>query len=95
VVQWADLLICKTRYLSIFTHGMKNQFMNKAILFETALGAGISYLPFANYIGTRPLSFVYWCAAIPFNFVIFMYDESRKALIRRDPGGWLERTTYW
>jgi len=95
VVQWADLLICKTRYLSIFTHGMKNKFMNKAILFETILGAGLSYLPFAWYIGTRPLRFVYWCAAIPFNFVIFFYDELRKTMIRRNPGGWLERTTYW
>jgi len=95
VVQWADLLICKTRYLSIFTHGMKNRFMNKAILFETILGAGISYLPFARYIGTRPLKFVWWCSAIPFNFFIFLYDESRKAMIRRAPGGWLERTTYW
>lgn len=95
VVQWADLLICKTRYLSIFTHGMKNRFMNKAILFETILGAGLSYLPFARFIGTRPLKFVWWCAAIPFNFFIFFYDELRKAMIRRDPGGWLERTTYW
>jgi len=95
VVQWADLLICKTRYLSIFTHGMKNKFMNKAILFETILGAGISYLPFAWYLGTRPLKFVWWCSAIPFNFFIFLYDESRKAMIRRSPGGWLERTTYW
>jgi len=95
VVQWADLLICKTRYLSIFTHGMKNRFMNKAILFETVLGVGISYLPFARYIGTRPLKFVWWCAAIPFNFLIFAYDEGRKYLIRQSPGGWLERTTYW
>jgi len=95
VVQWADLLICKTRYLSIFTHGMKNRFMNKAILFETVLGVGISYLPFAKYIGTRPLKFVWWCAAIPFNFLIFAYDEGRKYLIRQSPGGWLERTTYW
>lgn len=95
VVQWADLLICKTRYLSIFTHGMRNSFMNKAILFETILGIAISYVPLAWYIGTRPLRFVWWCSAIPFNFFIFLYDETRKWLIRRSPGGWLERTTYW
>jgi sodium/potassium-transporting ATPase subunit alpha len=95
VVQWADLLICKTRTLSIFTHGMNNTFMNKAIVFETILGAGISYLPFVNLVGTRPLKFVWWCSAIPFNFCIFVYDESRKAWIRKNPKGWLQRTTYW
>jgi len=95
VVQWADLLICKTRTLSIFTHGMNNTFMNKAIIFETILGAGISYLPFINIVGTRPLKFVWWCSAIPFNFFIFLYDESRKAWIRKNPKGWLQRTTYW
>jgi len=95
VVQWADLLICKTRTLSIFTHGMNNTFMNKAIIFETILGAGISYLPFVNLVGTRPLKFVWWCSAIPFNFFIFLYDESRKAWIRKNPKGWLYKTTYW
>merc|ERR1719510_758038 len=95
VVQWADLLICKTRTLSIFEHGMNNSFMNKAIVFETILGAGISYLPFVNIVGTRPLKFVWWCSAIPFNFFIFLYDESRKAWIRKNPKGWLQRTTYW
>lgn len=95
VVQWADLLICKTRTLSIFEHGMNNTFMNKAIVFETILGAGISYLPFVNLVGTRPLKFVWWCSAIPFNFFIFLYDESRKAWIRKHPKGWLQRTTYW
>jgi len=95
VVQWADLMICKTRTLSIFTHGMNNSFMNKAIVFETILGAGISYLPFINVVGTRPLKFVWWCSAIPFNFFIFLYDECRKAWIRKNPKGWLQRTTYW
>merc|ERR1712087_544262 len=95
VVQWADLLICKTRTLSIFEHGMNNSFMNKAIVFETILGAGISYLPFVNIVGTRPLKFTWWLSAIPFNFFIFVYDESRKAWIRKNPKGWLQRTTYW
>merc|ERR1712038_1930628 len=36
VVQWADLIICKTRKLSVFQQGMKNHFMNFGLFFETA-----------------------------------------------------------
>merc|ERR550534_3529964 len=36
VVQWADLIICKTRKNSVFQQGMKNHFMNFGLFFETA-----------------------------------------------------------
>merc|ERR1711934_718320 len=39
VVQWADLLICKTRWLSIREQGMSNQAMNLGLFFETLLAA--------------------------------------------------------
>merc|ERR1712088_569340 len=45
VVQWADLIICKTRKLSVFQQGMKNHFMNFGLFFETALAAILSYTP--------------------------------------------------
>ena len=38
VVQWADLMICKTRWLSIANQGMVNPLMNFGLLFETILG---------------------------------------------------------
>jgi sodium/potassium-transporting ATPase subunit alpha len=38
VVQWADLMICKTRWLSIRQQGMVNPVMNFGLLFETILG---------------------------------------------------------
>jgi len=41
IVQWADLLISKTRYMSIATQGMKNWFMNFGLVFETALAAAM------------------------------------------------------
>lgn len=49
IVQWADLVICKTRVLSLFQQGMKNWVMNKAMVFETALAAFISYVLFPLY----------------------------------------------
>lgn len=96
VVQWADLMICKTRFNSLFMQGMSNMFMNWGLIFETALGATLVYLPIANIATeTRPLTFAMWTPAIPFCALIFFYDEFRKYWIREHRHGWLERNTYW
>jgi len=111
IVQWADLIICKTRVLSLFQQGMKNWPMNRALVFETALAAFVSYCP-GIYQGlkTRPLSGTWWLPAIAFSVLILIYDEIRKLLIRRareavrvsgkDPllpenTGFIERATYY
>merc|ERR1712086_1172906 len=83
IVQWADLIICKTRVLSLFEQGMHNMPMNRALVFETALGAAVCYIP-GIYAGlkTRPLSFNWWLPALSFSALIFTYDEIRKYLMR-------------
>eukprot|EP00497_Spongosphaera_streptacantha_P003262 TRINITY_DN390_c0_g1_i6.p1 TRINITY_DN390_c0_g1~~TRINITY_DN390_c0_g1_i6.p1 ORF type:complete len:534 (-),score=108.53 TRINITY_DN390_c0_g1_i6:155-1756(-) len=100
VVQWADLMICKTRVRSLFEQGMTNVFMNYSLFFETALGALLVYFPVANQVcATAPLKFVWWAPAIPFSILIYTYDELRKGYIRlmrkRGSGSWVERNTYW
>merc|ERR550519_226124 len=45
VVQWADLIICKTRKLSVFQQGMNNWILNFGLVFETCLAAFLSYTP--------------------------------------------------
>lgn len=96
VVQWADLLIAKTRKLSLFEQGMNNQFMNFGLLFETILGCALCYTrPFNTVFGTRPLHILHWFPGVPWSILIFVYDEVRKLLIRRKPDGWLDRFTYW
>uniref|UniRef100_A0A8C4L4P1 Sodium/potassium-transporting ATPase subunit alpha-2 n=1 Tax=Equus asinus asinus TaxID=83772 RepID=A0A8C4L4P1_EQUAS len=45
VVQWADLIICKTRRNSVFQQGMKNKILIFGLLEETALAAFLSYCP--------------------------------------------------
>jgi sodium/potassium-transporting ATPase subunit alpha len=96
VVQWADLIICKTRKNSVFQQGMKNHFMNFGLCFETALAAFLSYTPGMDK-GLRmyPLKINWWLPAIPFSILIWCYDETRKFLLRRNPGGWIERETYY
>lgn len=160
VVQWADVIICKTRRNSVFQQGMKwvqqlycdinicDTFMllllpvvksitccvwwrrNKILIFglfeETALAAFLSYCPgmdvalrmyplkwaplphMDTYAATNKhkcylfmslfviLMFLFsflvnrpswWFCAFPYSFLIFVYDEIRKLLIRRNPGG--------
>jgi len=96
IVQWADLIICKTRKLSVFQQGMKNWFMNFGLVFETCLAIFLSYCPGMDK-GLRmyPLYFNWWLPALPFSVLIFCYDETRKFLLRRNPGGWIEQETYY
>merc|ERR1712235_29120 len=97
VVQWADLIICKTRKLLVFHQGMSNWFMNFGLFFETALACFLSYTPGMDK-GLRmyPLKWNWWLPAIPFSILIWCYDETRKYLLRRlPPGNWVERETYY
>merc|ERR1712004_514051 len=97
VVQWADLIICKTRKLSVFQQGMKNYFLNFGLVFETALAAILSYTPGMDK-GLRmyPLNWNWWLPALPFSLLIFCYDETRKYILRSLPkGSWIERETYY
>jgi len=96
VVQWADLLIAKTRKLSLFEQGMENGFMNFGLCFETVLGMALLYIPPLNQVfGTRPLLPLHWFPGVPWSILIFLYDETRKFYMRQEKDGWLERFTYW
>lgn len=96
IVQWSDILICKTRRLSLFDHGMKNDQLNFGLFFETALAVCLIYLPMVRTLFMiENLRFIYWLPAMPFAVLIVTYDELRKWLIRTYEGGWLDRKTYW
>jgi sodium/potassium-transporting ATPase subunit alpha len=96
VVQWADLMICKTRKLSILQQGMMNKMLNFGLFSETFLAAVLCYVPVCNVLfGTRPISLLHWLPGVPFSILIFCYDESRKFLIRAMPGGFLDKKTYY
>merc|ERR1719330_2056169 len=96
IVQWADLIICKTRKNSVFQQGMWNWFMNFGLIFETVLAAFLSYTPgMEKGLRMYPLKVNWWIPAMPFSLLIFCYDETRKLILRRNPGGWLESETYY
>uniref|UniRef100_A0A8U8CGS0 Sodium/potassium-transporting ATPase subunit alpha-2 n=3 Tax=Passeriformes TaxID=9126 RepID=A0A8U8CGS0_GEOPR len=88
VVQWADLIICKTRRNSVFQQGMKNKILIFGLLEETALAAFLSYCPGMGVaLRMYPLKVTWWFCAFPYSLLIFAYDEVRKLILRRYPGG--------
>uniref|UniRef100_A0AAX7UUQ6 Sodium/potassium-transporting ATPase subunit alpha n=1 Tax=Astatotilapia calliptera TaxID=8154 RepID=A0AAX7UUQ6_ASTCA len=96
VVQWADLIICKTRRNSVFQQGMKNKILIFGLFEETALAAFLSYCPGMDVaLRMYPLKPTWWFCAFPYSFLIFVYDEARKLILRRNPGGWVEKETYY
>merc|ERR1711902_383015 len=97
IVQWADLIICKTRKLSVFQQGMTNWILNFGLFFETALAAFLCYCPGLD-VGLRmyPLYFSWWLPALPFSLLIFCYDETRKTILRaRGTNSWIGKETYY
>ncbi len=96
VVQWTDLLICKTRMNSLLQQGMSNWFLNFGLVFETALAAFISYCPgMDTALRTYPLYIHWWIPALPFSCLILFYDECRKLYMRRNPDCWIYQETYY
>jgi len=96
VVQWADVIISKTRRLSVFQQGMTNWMLNFGLVFETVLAAFLQYTPGLNYgLKLRPMNASWWFCGVPFSLLIWIYDELRRYLIRKYPGGWVEHETYY
>ncbi|CAF1336408.1 unnamed protein product [Rotaria sordida] len=96
ICQWAVLIICKTRRNSILEQGMKNRILNGVLIFEIILVAIVSYMPcLGTALNIYPVKFRWWLPALFSAFLILIYDEVRKHLIRQHPGGWLERQTYF
>uniref|UniRef100_A0A8C9TQY8 Sodium/potassium-transporting ATPase subunit alpha n=1 Tax=Scleropages formosus TaxID=113540 RepID=A0A8C9TQY8_SCLFO len=87
IVQWADLIICKTRRNSVFQQGMKNKILIFGLFEETALAAFLSYCPGMDIaLRMYPLKPNWWFCAFPYSLLIFIYDEIRKLILRRSPG---------
>merc|ERR1719244_1118070 len=79
VVQWADLIICKTRRNSILQQGMKNRILIFGLFEETALALFLSYCPGMDVaLRMYPLKPSWWFCAFPYSLLIFLYDEARR-----------------
>lgn len=95
-VQWADLIIAKTRKRSIFEQGMGNYYLDFALIFETLLLICLIYIP-GTPTGLRlyALSPYYWIPALPYALIIWVFDEWRRYFIRKYPKGFMVSLTYY
>lgn len=96
ITQAADLLICKTRKLSLFQQGMRNWVLNLGIMFSATLTAIIICCPGVNTLfKMRPVEWYVFIPALPFGIFIVLFDELRKLCIRKFPSGWVYQETYY
>jgi len=96
IVQWGGLLVCKTRKLSLFQQGMRNRAINYSLVAETLIAVFLVYTPGVRDVtGTNPIPILYWWPPLPFSCLVVLYDETRKYLLRNNPGGLVERITYY
>lgn len=95
VMQWANLLVCKSRKLSLFEQGMNNHFLHFGLIFETLITAVLCYVPGTKALNMWPINGVYWLTGMPFALVAFVLDELRKLALRKYPGGFYEQFTYY
>ena len=96
ITQWADLIICKTRRNSVFTQKGINYWMIAGLIFETVLALFLTYTPVINNVlKMYPLRLEWLTLPLSFTVAIFCYDEIRKWLMRKFPGGWVDRETYY
>ncbi|XP_076182319.1 sodium/potassium-transporting ATPase subunit alpha [Ptiloglossa arizonensis] len=96
ITQLIDLIMCKTRVNSIFQQGMDNWFLNFSFIFEIILTGILLYVPGTEKVlQTMPLSAYWYWPCLPFGAFLWIYDELRRLCIRKFPGGFIERHTYY
>ncbi|XP_033214414.1 sodium/potassium-transporting ATPase subunit alpha-like [Belonocnema kinseyi] len=96
ITQMVDLIMCKTRRNSIFQQGMGNWFLNFSFIFEIVLTGALLYIPGTETVlKTMPLAAIWYLPCLPFAIFLWIYDELRRYAIRKYPGGFFERETYY
>jgi sodium/potassium-transporting ATPase subunit alpha len=96
MMQWSNLIICKSRYNSVIQQRMMNPVLTWALMFETLLMAFFIYCPGMDK-GLRiyPIRWSWWFAPLPFVFLLFVYEELRKMLCRWYPNSFLKHETVY
>ncbi|CAL8072099.1 unnamed protein product [Orchesella dallaii] len=86
LTQFANVICCKTRRVSLFQKGMRNKKMNAALIFALALVGALVYVPNLNAsVNLTVLRPEVWLAPLPFAFFLIIYDEIRKFIVRNFP----------
>lgn len=94
--QISDVIICKTRRISLLKKGMKNHVLNASIIVDLILALLVTYLPVCHeFLGTEPLAWHDFFLSLPFMVLMVLFDEFRRYLIRSNISKWIEEETYY
>ncbi|KAI2804010.1 Sodium/potassium-transporting ATPase subunit alpha-4 [Blomia tropicalis] len=86
IAQCIDVIVSKTRRVSLFKHGMSNWVLNLSIVFEFALAAMLIYTPWMqDILQTRSVQLISWLWTLPTIGVMLTLEELRKLIIRSFP----------
>ncbi|ODM96221.1 Sodium/potassium-transporting ATPase subunit alpha [Orchesella cincta] len=86
LTQFANVICCKTRRVSLLQKGMRNKKMNAALVFAILLGAALVYVPSLNAsVNLTVLRPEVWLTPLPFAVFLIIYDEIRKFIVRNFP----------
>ncbi|XP_075973565.1 sodium/potassium-transporting ATPase subunit alpha-like [Anticarsia gemmatalis] len=94
--QISDVIICKTRRISILKKGMRNHILNVSIVVDLIAALVVTYTPICQEVfGTEPLRWFDFLLAIPFMILMIVGDEIRRYIIRNNISKWVEKETYY
>lgn len=94
--QISDVIICKTRRISLFKKGMKNHVLNASIVVDLIAALVVTYVPWCNKIfSTEPLDWYDFFLAVPFMVLMIGGDELRRYIIRNNLSEFVEKETYY
>lgn len=84
VAQWANVLVVKTKRVSLFYHGLRNLKSIHGILFETCLAIAIAFIPGLDIaFGGRSVHVLhFFVPGLPFFIYIVLYNEIKKTYNR-------------
>ncbi|CAH2037862.1 unnamed protein product, partial [Iphiclides podalirius] len=94
--QVSDVIICKTRRISLIKKGMKNHVLNMSIFVDLLAALFVTYFPLCHEIfNTEPLPWQCFFLAVPFMVLMIVGDEIRRYIIRNNISKWVEEETYY
>lgn len=90
------LLLQSELITEMIFQGMTNWVLNGGIIFAISLGCFLLYTPgLYKYILMPPIKAIHWIPGVPFAIIIILFDEIRRLILRKRPGGWVEREFYY
>eukprot|EP01105_Mastigella_eilhardi_P004533 TRINITY_DN1604_c0_g2_i3.p1 TRINITY_DN1604_c0_g2~~TRINITY_DN1604_c0_g2_i3.p1 ORF type:complete len:2171 (-),score=664.74 TRINITY_DN1604_c0_g2_i3:1683-8195(-) len=82
VLQWVNMIICKTRRTSFFDQAFKNWHLIGGYALSVVIIISLVYVPYFNTaMGAAPIPALLWVCPLPFAAAELVMEESRKLFV--------------